>query len=262
MSATETTAPATAAATAPATGAKTPAKGTKAAPKRAARGAKAGTKAGTKPAAAKPATARAKAAAKTVTPVETPAPAVVVEQQAPADPIARIRATAFAQMVEVAQRGFARDLPPEAIENGVRAARSFWSLDGFGTETVAHMCAAVFDDQPTGDAEVEEARRADALKVLMELERIALHAAVATRAARDEEAFGGVPDEAVAQVRKLTGVGEQAARRGLLMTLAQWQGAGVAASAYDRIARALFGSTGRGQRRVAWQVMSRVVAGA
>ena len=236
MSATETAAPATAPTTVPATGGKRTARGAKAA---------------AKPAPAKP-----------VTPVEAPAPAVLAGGPPPVDPVTQIRAAAFADMTAVAQRVFARDLPPEAIANGVHAARAFWTLDGFTADAIAHMCAAVFAHQPSDLPDVVEERRAAAQTVLTALEPIALAAAAAVRFARDGEAFDGVPDDVVAQVRKLTGIGEARARRGVLVTLAEWQGAGVGLSACDRIARALFGSTGRGQRARAWQVVSRVANGA
>jgi hypothetical protein len=165
-------------------------------------------------------------------------------------------------MTTEAQRVFGHELSPEAIANGVHAARAFWTLDGFEADAIARMCAAVFEDEPSDLPDVVEERRAAARKALTALEPIALRSAVAMRAARDGETFDEVPDAVVAQVRKLTGIGEERARRGVLMILAEWQGAGVGLPAYDRIARALFGSTGSGQRARAWRIVSRVANGA
>jgi hypothetical protein len=181
------------------------------------------------------------------------------EQQRTPTPVEEVRAAAFAEMVDVADRVLGFGLLRAEIETGVRAAAKAWTLSGFHRSEVGPIAEALFGNYPTKVASVEHARRREVEMMLWALEPIALCAAAEVAAAANGDVFCEPSPELIAEVRdRVNGLTEERARSGLLIALAHWDGDRVSPEAEVHLTRAWFGTHDAKNARRAWQILTEV----
>jgi len=183
------------------------------------------------------------------------------EQQRTPDSVEQVRAAAFAEMTDAAERVFGGALSREELASGIRVAAKFWTVSGFRTSGADAIAEALFANHTTKVPGIEHQRHRTVLQMLSALDPIALRAAAAVRAAANGDVFCEPSPELIAEVcDRVDGVSEECARQGLLVALAHWDGDRVSPEAKVHVTRAWCGTYDERYAPQVWQILSDIAA--